>query len=194
MTTDTVRGAPRRELGWQLLAGLVVGVLAFQVIHVLEHVLQTAYWVLHPAAPPWLTPWASVGRDALAAAVDGHPVSGNEVLHLGGNVLFLVGLVGLVALLHHRQVEVSRLMAIAVWVQGLHVLEHVALTATWFVAGRVIGVTTLFGTVGGTTVSSLRVWAHLLLNLSATGCFLVALSAVPRQAVLGGRISSRSAR
>lgn len=178
MTSATgLRGEGRlRDVGWRLLAGASAGMLAVQVVHVVEHVLQTGYWLAHPMAAPWLTPWAAAGRDTLAAAVDGRSGSGNEVLHLGGNLVFLVGLVAFAVVLQHHRVMAPRALGAALWLQGAHVLEHVVLTASWFATGQARGVTTLFGAVHGATAGALRVWTHLALNLAATGMTLAALN------------------
>lgn len=172
-----------RHLGGQavtLLTAVAVAALSFQVVHAIEHVAQVAYWFVHPDAMPWLTPWATAGRDVLAATTDGHATSGSELLHLAGNVVFLAGLAALVTVVSHRSMPVPRPMCTAIWIQGLHVLEHVALTATWFTFGRALGVTTLFGTVHGTAGTSLRVWAHLALKLVATTYMLQGLRQLVR--------------
>lgn len=154
--------------GERLLAAAALFGLGFQFVHVVEHVAQTVYWGMHPTAAPWLTPWAAAGRDALAMTVDGHPGSGNELLHLAGNMIFLAGLAALIALLQRGNSPVPRPLRAARWIQGLHVLEHAVLTATWFVFGQALGLTTLFGAVEGATLGGLRVWAHFALNLVAT--------------------------
>ena len=74
-----------------------VGLLGFQAFHVLEHGIQIGYWFGHPQAAPFLTPWAVVGRDVLAAPLGRGPARGAELLHLVGNLLFLGGLLLLAA-------------------------------------------------------------------------------------------------
>lgn len=52
--------------------------------------------------------------------------------------------------------------------QGIHLVEHVALTATTIAFGTAIGISTLFGFASGAWGSSYRVWFHFLLNSIAT--------------------------
>lgn len=154
------------------LLGIALAATAFQVFHVAEHALQVGYWLLNPTEAPWLTPWAAVGRDALAATVDGRAGSGSELLHLVGNGLFLAGLVALQAAARQRDMSPARLrnLRLAVVVQGVHVAEHVVLTATWFATGEALGVSTGFGLFeAGTTLGgAVRVWFHFAINLVAT--------------------------
>lgn len=165
--TDGTR--PRRVLLGFALAGL-----AFQAVHALEHVLQLAYWLWHPDEAPWLTPWASSGRDVLAHVAGGSASAGNELLHLVGNLIFLAALGAL-----HRWVGAARPRSLrpAVVAQGLHVGEHVALTATTLTLGHAVGVTTGFGSLspGTALATAVRVWSHFGLNLVATWFALSAL-------------------
>lgn len=147
---------------------VTVGALAFQVAHLFEHVAQLAYWLVHPAHAPWLTPWAESGRDLLV--VDGTAASGSELLHLLGNLIFMAGIAGLWWLARERGLGIGDVdhLGAAVGLQGAHVLEHTALTASYLIAGKAVGASTLFGAAAGSFGSGLRVWAHFLLNLGAT--------------------------
>lgn len=145
-----------------------IGAVVFQVAHFFEHILQAGYWLAHPTEAPWLTPWAAVGRDVLAAG--GSKVSGTEYLHLFGNALFFVGLVALCMLFAgagHKIREVKPLK-IAVWIQGFHVVEHVVLTGTLLGFGKAYGFSTMFGLLNGTALGAHRVWWHFAINLAAT--------------------------
>jgi hypothetical protein len=154
------------------LLAIVYGAMAFQVVHALEHVLQIGYWIQHPTQPPWLTPWAEVGRDALALATDGQTGTGNELLHLGGNLIFLAGLVAAVVVARRWSVpaERTRWLRLALWLQAAHVAEHLVLTTTAIAWGAGHGASTAFGllTPGTVLAAAVRVWLHLLLNLAAT--------------------------
>lgn len=158
-----------------VLVTLAAGLLLTQTVHVAEHLVQFGYWVTHPTEPPFLTPVATIGRDALAPAARGAAAGGAELLHLLGNGLFLAGL-GLLGA-HLDRVGRPRPSALrgAVLVQCVHLAEHVLLTMTWYATGTALGVTTLFGSLGGAAASSLRVIAHLLLNLAPTTLAVVAL-------------------
>lgn len=153
-----------------LLVGAAAGALAFQVVHALEHALQIGYWLAHPTSPAWLTPWAAVGRDALAGASDGSTATGTELLHLIGNLVFLGGLCALWALAQ-RSWPLSRpALRRGTWLQSAHVAEHLLLTATTMLFGQALGVTTLFGLFPPASAAGVafRVWAHFLINAGAT--------------------------
>jgi len=148
---------------------IAVAGVAFQVVHFIEHVAQLGYWFAHPLEAPWLTPWAVVGRDMLAAG--GAAVTGTELLHLIGNVIFFVGLIGmcLVLVCQRRSITDHQLLKKGIMWQGVHVAEHVALTTTWLVFGKSMGISTFFGLVSaGPFLSSYRVWWHFVINLIVT--------------------------
>lgn len=165
---DAVPTLRLRPGAWRVIRDIAVAALIFQVVHFVEHVAQLGYWMTHPTEAPWLTPWAMAGRDLLV--VDGTPASGNELLHLVGNLIFLAGLVALIALVWRLGQSIGEVPFLkpALWLQGIHVLEHVLLTGTYLAAGKAIGFTTLFGLAQGPFGSGLRVWAHFLLNLVGT--------------------------
>lgn len=140
--------------------------MAFQVVHLIEHAAQLGHWLGNPTEPPWLTPWAMAGRDALA--VGGTAAAGSEVLHLVGNLIFLVALLAMAAVAPRAGSRSHQDLDRAVYLQGFHVVEHLLLTISFLIWGRSLGVTTLFGVATGVFGSSLRVWAHFLLNLVAT--------------------------
>lgn len=145
---------------------IAVGGLGFQLVHGLEHVAQAVAWVAAPDKPPFLTPWAVVGRDALAVA--GDAALGNELLHLFGNLVFAAGLLAFGWLARPAR-SWGRSLWVAVVVQGLHVVEHVALTVTLAWVGTAIGLTTLFGILdAGPGLWTLRILAHFMLNAVAT--------------------------
>ncbi len=154
---------------FRIITSVAVAGVAFQVAHFVEHIAQLGYWFMHPLEAPWLTPWAAVGRDALAAG--GNAATGTELLHLIGNVVFFVGLIGLCVTLacKRRALGDHPPLRKAVSWQGFHVVEHIALTTTWLLFGKAIGVSTLFGLVAaGPFLSSYRVWWHFMINLIAT--------------------------
>lgn len=188
MMVGLVFAAGAIGLGWVWIRrpeqqGAVLGVaaaggLGFQLIHVLEHVVQAGAWVLAPTQPPFLTPWAAMGRDALA--IGGDAALGNELLHLLGNLVFLVGLVafGRVA---GATTSPPRALHVGLALQGAHVVEHAALTVTAAITGRALGVTTLFGLLeAGPLLWSLRVVAHFALNTVATAAAVLAVATVAR--------------
>lgn len=179
----------------RVLKYVAVGALVFQAVHFVEHLGQVGYWVAHPLETPWLTPWAAEGRDALA--IGGELALGNELLHLVGNLIFLSGVVALVAYCQRRGREMLPGLRIALLIQGFHVIEHVALTVTSAIYGKAIGLSTFLGVVSGPLMTSYRVWFHLLINLAATWYAARALAAMhaggllvepsPRLSIAAGR-------
>lgn len=161
----------------RVLLGLALAGLAFQAVHALEHVLQVGYWLWHPTEAPWLTPWASSGQDVLARLAGGNAGAGIELLHLIGNLIFLAAL-GALRWWASAAEPWSLRQALAV--QGVHVGEHVLLTATTMTLGQALGVTTGFGLLSpGTAIATtIRVWSHFGLNLVATWFALSALRQV----------------
>ena len=161
---------------WGVLAAAVGGAV-FQLAHAFEHFAQLGYWILHPSAQPWMTPWATVIAGGLGRV--GGPASlGTELLHLIGNIVFFVGLLTLALLvrLTNPASPAARTTRITLWLQGFHVLEHIALTLTTVAYGRAIGLSTLLGLVHpGPLLWTYRVWWHFLMNLAATALLLRAL-------------------
>ena len=156
----------RNDRRYRLVSLVAASGLLFQVFHFGEHGAQLVYWFAHPTAPPWLTPWAEASRDMLSA----NPVLGAELLHLIGNSWFMLALVALAALARSRSVAGDWLdpLARAHWIQAFHVVEHMALTATWFLFREPIGFSTVFGLLEGQALSSFRVVWHFSINLAAT--------------------------
>lgn len=124
--------------------------------------------------------WAEAGRDALAAAASGPTTIGDELLHLAGNFAFLTGLLAAAAARRRGALPRARqtLLRAALWVQGLHVAEHLALTTTLILAGRGHGDSTGFGLFASGTTAAIawRVWLHFLINLVATVLAVSALA------------------
>jgi hypothetical protein len=158
--------------------------LVFQGVHLIEHMAQLGYWVMHPLEAPWLTPWAEAGRDMLV--VGGKVASGNELLHLIGNLIFIAGIVGLYLVATTLGERPSRIPFLrrAMISQAVHVGEHVALTTTFFAVGVSIGLSTGFGLLSGPVASGYRVWFHFLLNLLATVYAFRALWAMHRRGMI----------
>lgn len=143
----------------------------------LEHGLQLWFWAAQPNQAAWLSPWASESAVGLAywcslVSLTGKPSLGVEMLHLLGNIIFLVALVAfwMVA----RQAPKKGWLKAALMVQTFHVAEHIALTTTLVVFNKTIGLSTGFGTVTGTNLVALRVIFHFGINAVATVCAIAA--------------------
>lgn len=168
--------APRAR---SLLVAVCAFGFALQLFHGLEHVAQTVAWVREPALTPWLSQWAAAGRDGLAVGLWRQRGTATEVLHLAGNLVFLVALTAgsVVARPAGRGWWLRRGLA----VQGVHVAEHLLLVTTLLVTGRAEGLTTLFGLINPPSqlAFGFRVLLHLAFNLA--GCYLL-IRAVPEVA------------
>lgn len=145
---------------------LAASALVFQAVHLIEHMAQLGYWFARPLEAPWLTPWAEAGRTQLA--VGGNAALGNEILHLAGNVIFLAGLVALLSYVHRLGLGMPSALRVAFVVQGVHVIEHVALTTTAALWDNAVGISTFLGLVDGPVMTTYRVWFHFLINLAAS--------------------------
>lgn len=157
----------RPEQRMPVMIVVAAGGLVFQVVHVLEHAAQSAAWMAQSDQPPWLTPWVAAGRDWLAHG--GDIALGNELLHLIGNLVFLVGLAALAGIAGRLGDRRPRAPTAALWIQALHVVEHAALTVSTATLGTAVGVTTVFGQLPpGPALWTLRVVAHFTINVAAT--------------------------
>jgi len=172
------RRSGARIVLWGLFAA-AIGAVAFQVLHFVEHLAQLGYWIGHPTQAPWMTPWAMSAAHGLADLGGPSPMAvGMELLHLVGNSIFFVGAVTLAVLVGRCAAgsPAARTTRALLWVQGLHVVEHVALTSTLLWTGKAAGLSTFFGLADpGPVLWSYRVWWHFLINLAATALLLRAV-------------------
>lgn len=178
-TSDTAVESNQPDKRGQLVRWaqyVVVAGLAFQLVHLVEHMAQTGYWFLNPTEAPWMTPWAAAGRDILV--VGGNVITGTELLHLLGNGIFFAALLSMVYVCRAHDRPTSRYphLSKALVVQGIHVAEHLLLTITTFAVGSPSGLSTVFGLASGAWGSSYRVWFHFVLNFLATYYAAMALA------------------
>ena len=159
--------ARRRSPVVRVAQCVLIGGLAFQLLHFSEHAIQLGHWFLQPRERPWLSTGGTLLRDQLAINNAGVAVR-NELLHLVGNLFFLSAVVAIVFLADRAGTASDRLAHRALVVQGVHFLEHLLLTVTVVATGIPYGASTFFGLVEGAGATSLRVWMHFLLNLGAT--------------------------
>jgi len=184
-------GLARADRG---LVAIVGGALVFQGVHFIEHAAQLSYWILHRYSPPYFTPWAASTRMGLAYwcrvwGGQGGPLArGSELLHLAGNLIFFGGLIGLMAAARKADSSLGwRCSRQAAIVQGLHVIEHAALTGSLFLTGTARGLSTLFGTIAPTSTGAVayRIWFHFIVNLWATALAVRAVRALRLVSVTG---------
>ena len=162
-----------RPTARRAMQAIAAGGLTFQVIHVLEHVLQLSFWALEPTSKPWLSSWAAGTADGLQYFCSLLPAAGEEasigveMLHLTGNVVFLGALTAWQVAMRSEQ-RTIRTLGIAEKVQLFHVAEHVVLVGSLLAFGKALGLSTAFGAVDGTALVALRVWFHFSINAVAT--------------------------
>ncbi|MBB5918054.1 hypothetical protein BJY24_006966 [Nocardia transvalensis] len=164
---------------WVFRTGLAViglGVLA-QLGHFQEHVLQVGYWVGHPNSPSWMTPWGTGLANGFGQVDHTKPSLGMEILHLVGNFHFLAGLAGVALVTHHAvQSRARHWGRMGVVMQGIHGLEHIALTVSVALGAKAIGLSTFFGQLDpGPGLWTYRVWWHFVANVIGTTIFAIAL-------------------
>ncbi|MEV0887790.1 DUF6008 family protein [Streptomyces microflavus] len=157
---------------YKVAVGLVgLGVIG-QIGHFQEHVTQVGYWVANPYSPAWMTPWADSFARGMGQIDATKPGLGMEILHLTGNSIFLAGLVGIVQITYRvtGQLKAREWAKMGVWMQGIHGIEHIVLTASLALgASRAIGLSTWFGAVDlGPALVTYRVWWHFVANLIGT--------------------------
>lgn len=165
-----------------LLYYLTYGTLAFQVVHTVEHLIQTGYWIRFPYNNPWLSPWADAAARGLAVMGDSSArlQTGNELLHLAGNGVFFFGLVAMFVSLRDAGARGNKMWGAwwALILEGIHFGEHIVLTTTWYVFGKPYGLSVLFGWGYGLPAPwppAIRIWWHFMFNLLPMICALVAL-------------------
>ncbi|WP_039804957.1 DUF6008 family protein [Nocardia araoensis] len=158
------------------LGVIALGVIA-QIGHFQEHVAQVGYWVQHPNSPSWMTPWGTGLANGFGQVDHMKPSLGMEILHLVGNFHFLAGLVGVALVTHHALESKARKWGrMGVLMQGIHGLEHLALTLTVAFGTKAIGLSTFFGLLDpGAGASTYRIWWHFLANVIGTSIFAMAL-------------------
>lgn len=163
----------KRPVAQRTMQAVAAGGLTFQVIHVLEHVLQLTFWALRPEDKPWLSSWAAGTADGLQyfcslVPIAGTPTSlGVEMLHLTGNVVFLGALTAWQVAMRSEHRTIWSL-SIAERVQLFHVIEHVVLVGSLLAFGKALGLSTAFGAIDGAALVALRVWFHFTINAVAT--------------------------
>ncbi|HEX5116328.1 MAG TPA: DUF6008 family protein [Pseudonocardiaceae bacterium] len=172
--------ANRRRRAWVYGATssvIVLGILG-QLGHLQEHVAQAGYWVLHPEAPAWMTPWGSALATGFQVVDPARKTLGMEILHFAGNLIFLSGLAALMVITSRaRATKARRWAKMGVWMQGIHGLEHLSLMlSVWLGAKQAIGLSTWFGLLDpGPGATTYRVWWHFIANVIGSVIFAISL-------------------
>lgn len=171
------RGPVKRWLFHGSVGVILLGIVG-QVGHFQEHVAQAGYWVGHPNAQPWMTPWGTGLANGFGRVDMSKPTLGMEILHLVGNFIFLAGLAGIMVITWRAQQTRARKWGkMGVWMQGIHGLEHLTLTlSVAFGAKQAIGMSTWFGLLDpGPGLWTYRIWWHAIANAVGTTIFAIAL-------------------
>ncbi len=160
-------------------AAAVIGIgIVGQIGHLQEHIAQAGYWVQHPNAKAWMTPWGTGLAKGYGQVDDSKPTLGMEILHLVGNFIFLAGITGVLLITARaRKVTARKWGKMGVWMQGIHGLEHVSLTLSVALgAKKAIGLSTWFGTLdAGAGATTYRIWWHAIANLIGSYIFAMAV-------------------
>ncbi|HTZ36847.1 MAG TPA: DUF6008 family protein [Stellaceae bacterium] len=153
--------------------------LAFQVGHFAEHAIQFAVWVSGtyqwvattfcgrdtPYMSPPLTRMVQIAGALLfpGSSPARQMMLGMELLHLMGNAIFLATIAGVYYFCPSKWVRY------AFCLEGGHMCEHLALTATALFVGKPIGISTVFGQavywLGQEGAVGYRVTWHFAMNL-----------------------------
>jgi hypothetical protein len=160
-------------------AAAVIGIgIVGQIGHLQEHIAQAGYWIQHPNAKAWMTPWGNGLARGYGQVDDSKPSLGMEILHLTGNFIFLAGIAGVVLITARaRRTTARKWGKMGVWMQGIHGLEHIALTLSVALgAKKAIGLSTWFGTLdAGAGATTYRIWWHTIANLIGSYIFAMAV-------------------
>ncbi len=201
MNHSTTGTAPMDALimGWVLIAAIpLLAIFAFagkrsrlaaylavaagfglQTFHTFEHIIQVVFWGKNPWAAGFMSPIAkkaAAGLESIAATSlgwNGRPTLGMELLHLVGNSLFLLGIAALLIGAPFRAKRAGATLAFTF--EGIHLLEHIVLTATTVAGYPAWGNSTLFNTLSGAQLSTHRIWWHFVMNIAALILFALAI-------------------
>ena len=149
---------------------IVTAVFFFvQIIHFSEHIAQVLAWLFVQQEKPYMTPFGMWCMHTLGMLMFPNVESarqamlGLEFLHLIGNGIFALGILGLFFFVHTKKVMWALIIEI------FHFYEHVSLTFSALFIGKPIGMSTFFGAdVSPWLRVSYRVWWHFLFNLIPT--------------------------
>ncbi len=128
-----------------ILGTIVLLGSTFQGGHFIEHTVQFGVWLAGDHSRAYMSPTAMSlshwigGLFFGTADMSRQMAGGMEILHLLGNVIFLVTIGGM-----HYFLPVKRVRW-AFYVELFHLYEHVMLTSTTIFLGKAAGLSTFFG-------------------------------------------------
>lgn len=161
-----------RYLKSALVIGATLGIL-FQIGHFAEHAYQFTHWLVLDRSAPWKSNFAHFLADTAGQMVSPDLCSdkvlmarGMEVLHTGGNLIFLWTLAALWVLTEARAIRLALL------IEGAHLIEHLLLTGSVLAGYPPIGMSTLFGyapqLMSHEAAVGYRVGWHFVMNMIPT--------------------------
>jgi hypothetical protein len=173
--------------------------LAFQVGHFIEHAVQFGVWIggqfqwvaaafcgrdTPYMSPPLTAMVRFVGRTLFPDANEARQMMlGMELLHLMGNAAFVMTITGAYYLMPNKWIRW------ALYIEGGHLCEHLALTLTAYYVGKPIGISTLFGQApyyfGRNGAVGYRVAWHFAMNLLPMPFVMVGMMKHKAMAELG---------
>lgn len=159
--------------------------LTFQVFHFIEHFLQVSVWLGGTKGKAYMSPigmWAmdEIGKLLFPNLEMARQAKlGFEFLHLIGNGIFLVGIVGLFYFIRK-----SKKLIWAFIIEAFHLYEHISLSLSALYINKSIGFSTLFGLPMSQTFSvGYRVWWHFIFNLIPTVLIILVIINIKNKSI-----------
>jgi hypothetical protein len=160
---------------------LVLFALFFQIVHFGEHLIQVIAWIIGYREAPYMSAIGHYLVNTLGtffysdSAIEHQMMMGNEILHLIGNIVYIVGTTGILFFVK------TRYTISAAIIEAFHLYEHICLTISAAVIGMPIGMSTFWGLSMDPALSvTTRVWWHFLMNAIPTTLSILALYIVYR--------------
>ncbi|MFM7089134.1 MAG: DUF6008 family protein [Candidatus Paceibacterota bacterium] len=153
---------------------LAFALTIIQGVHSYEHLLQAVKWLDQPYQPGYMSYPAQLIATGYGSLADKLGYTGTglgmELLHLVGNILFLIGAIS-IYITRKNQISLALL-----YFESIHVIEHITLTLTTATGRPAWGASTLFAKLSGAELTSFRVSWHLVMNLLGFVLAVLALS------------------
>lgn len=155
----------------------------FQAGHFVEHLIQAFKWMFGDRTVAYMSPLAHNLTMRLgdlfyhSASLGRQHIMGMEILHLIGNLVFLVTICGMLYLLYDRHRPrilgdpTMKTMRWALGIETFHLYEHIMLVTTAHYFNIAIGASTLFGAAAAVSLTfgvGFRVLWHFTMNAIPT--------------------------
>lgn len=157
--------------------------LTFQFFHFAEHFIQVSVWVGGAKEKAYMSPVGMWTMEQVGAHLFPNlPMKqqeklGFEFLHLIGNAIFLVGIIGLFYFIKN-----SKKLLWAFVIETFHLIEHILLSLSALYIEKSIGFSTMFGLPMSPLFSvGYRVWWHFIFNLIPTALVILVLLGLKKE-------------